>query len=147
MEQQAFEADDEPPVAQTGANSLKKHISKNSNLKTINDVHNWAKDKPEAVGIFETNYEASLFEQELCLRSAKFLGSPLSSWSQTVMLDRASLNNWNRIGEKDESILSVLAPELDNVPGLIWLFPEGSTKRDKDNKKDDTFGIKVNFKV
>ena len=56
--------------------------------------------------------------------------------------------NWSKLGEKDESILSVLTPDLEHVPNLIWLFPEGRTQKELDLKKnEDTFGVNLNFKV
>ena len=70
--------------------------------------------------------KSSLFhsEQEIMYLSTKYLASPLSSWSQTVFLDRKAMGITD-----DESILSILLPNVTDLPELWWLFPEG----DQDN--------------
>lgn len=85
-----------PPGLNVTFNGIKKHAK---NVFTMDDVRKWSENNSEAklqepAHIFQTNYVASLLEQEICLRSAKFLAAPLSSWSQTVMLDRAALWGW-----------------------------------------------------
>ena len=52
--------------------------------------------------------------------SSKFIASPLSSWSQTVMVDRMAIGIMD-----DESILKICLPGVDELPELFWLFPEG----------------------
>ena len=53
-------------------------------------------------------------------QSTKFIASPLSSWSQTVLVDRMAAGIMD-----DESILSICLPDVTDVPELTWLFPEG----------------------
>ena len=53
-------------------------------------------------------------------KSTKFIASPLSSWSQTVLVDRMAAGITD-----DESILSICLPGVTDVPELTWLFPEG----------------------
>ena len=52
--------------------------------------------------------------------STKFIASPLSSWSQTVLVDRMAMGI-----KDDESILDICLPGVDELPELSWLFPEG----------------------
>lgn len=142
-----------PPALDNTFQGIKKHVK---NVFTLSDIKKFVENSPNALellknddaeDIFETNYMASHLEQEICVRSGKYLAAPLSSWSQTVMLDRAALNDWSKLGEKDESILAVLTPDLDHVPPLIWLFPEGRTAKDLEKKdKDESFGVNFNFR-
>ena len=53
------------------------------------------------------------------------------------MLDRASASNAELVGQGDNSILKILAPELKNVPSLSWLFPEGKVTK----VLDDSFKV------
>ena len=153
-----------PPGLNSTFQGIKAHVGTDGSdfqFYTIEDIKKWANqasnkkslaappynlNQKDIDEIFDTNYEASLLEQELCVRSEKFLAAPLSSWSQTVMLDRAVLFDWDQMGQFDESILSVLVPDLEHVPALIWLFPEGRTQKEMEiGKKDDQFGVKLNF--
>ena len=73
----------------------------------------------------DNNYIASFIEQEICFRSKFFLGAPLSSWTQSVIVDRVARDNWNH-----ESSLAALTegaplPPPPGYPPLIFQFPEG----------------------
>jgi len=52
--------------------------------------------------------------------SSKFIASLLSSWFQTVIVDRMAIGIMD-----DESILKICLPGVDELPELFWLFPEG----------------------
>ena len=69
------------------------------------------------------NYYGSFIEQEICYKSQYFLGSSLSSWTQTVIADRLAIGNYNQ-----GSILLELGssePIPPGYPPLIFQFPEG----------------------
>ena len=59
-------------------------------------------------------------QKKIQKKSTKFIASPLSSWSQTVLVDRMAAGITD-----DESILSICLPDVTDVPELTWLFPEG----------------------
>jgi len=71
-------------------------------------------------GVFSDNFAASYLDQELCVRSKIFLGSPLSSWTQTVMLDRVSQGLFDY-----HSIFDIILEDSSSFPKLSWYFPEG----------------------
>ena len=56
------------------------------------------------------------------------------------MLDRAAAKDKGFVGDGDTSILNIWAPHLQNVPRLIWLFPEGDPL-----KAEELFKVKVNL--
>lgn len=89
-------------------------------LYTLSDVIEYAETRSSSRGFFETNYAVSFLEQEICYLSKSFLASPLSSWSQSVLLDRMSES------KEYESVLDVLYDGMPGLPKLTWLFPEGS---------------------
>jgi len=70
--------------------------------------------------VFNDNFAASFLDQELCYKSRLFLGSPLSSWTQTVMLDRVSLGLFDY-----HSLFDVILEDNSRFPKLTWYFPEG----------------------
>ena len=55
-------------------------------------------------GYLDNNYLGSLLEQEICFMSKYFLGAPLSSWTQSVLVDRIAREDYNH-----ESILDVIS--------------------------------------
>ena len=74
-------------------------------------------------GYLNNNYLRSFVEQELCYQSTYFLGSGLSSWTQTILQERFSDFNYNY-----DSIPRKLGAEKPTPPGytpLIFQFPEG----------------------
>jgi len=90
-------------------------------LFTIDDLRHWIKTKkPQYINLLESNYLLSHLEQEIMFLSKKYFASPLSSWSQTVYVDRMAKGITS-----DESILDVFLPGVDGLPQLTWLFPEG----------------------
>ena len=46
-------------------------------------------------GFLRNNYFSSFVEQEICVKSRYFMASALSSWTQTVLLDRLAKQNFN----------------------------------------------------
>ena len=72
------------------------------------------------VGDTTKTSKIDLFSKEIPKKSTKFIASPLSSWSQTVLVDRMAAGITD-----DESILSICLPDVTDVPELTWLFPEG----------------------
>lgn len=79
-------------------------------------------------GYLENNYIASFVEQEVCFRSKFYMGAPLSSWTQSVLVDRMVRDNNNH-----ESALEVVtagspAPPSPGYPPLVFQFPEGDFK-------------------
>lgn len=79
-------------------------------------------------GYLENNYIASFVEQEVCFRSKFFMGAPLSSWTQSVIVDRMVRDN-----NDQESALEVVTagsapPPAPGYPPLVFQFPEGDFK-------------------
>nr|XP_039273478.1 uncharacterized protein LOC120347527 isoform X1 [Styela clava] len=101
--------------------TIHKLRAKTPGLFTIHDVREYAATRRSSTGFFETNYMMSFLEQEICYLSKTFLASPLSSWSQSVLLDRMSEGR-----STFESVLDVLVDGIPGLPKLTWLFPEGS---------------------
>ena len=76
-------------------------------------------------GFLGNNYIASFVEQEVCFKSKFYMGAPLSSWTQSVLVDRLARDN-----EDHESALEVVTagsppPKPPGYPPLIFQFPEG----------------------
>jgi len=76
-------------------------------------------------GYLGNNYVASFVEQEVCFKSKFYMGAPLSSWTQSVLVDRLVREN-----ENHESALEVVTkgsppPPAPGYPPLIFQFPEG----------------------
>ena len=91
-------------------------------MKSEDDVKKFA-DMTLRPGYIRNNYFYSFIEQELCFRSRKFLGSSLSSWTQTVLLDRIARGNYDH-----SSVLHSLGPPNPAPPGyppFFFQFPEG----------------------
>ena len=62
-------------------------------LRTVDDLRHWVRTKlPEKSYLLDTNYLLSHLEQEIMYLSTKFIGSPLSSWTQTVFFDRMAVD-------------------------------------------------------
>ena len=79
-------------------------------------------------GYLSNNYIASFVEQEVCFKSKFYMGAPLSSWTQSVLVDRLVRDNNNH-----ESALEVVTagsppPPPPGYPPLIFQFPEGDFK-------------------
>ena len=90
----------------------------------LNDLYKFTNETLRA-GYLDNNYLGSLLEQEICFMSKYFLGAPLSSWTQSVLVDRIAREDYNH-----ESILDVIstgapAPPPPGYPPLIFQFPEG----------------------
>jgi len=84
------------------------------------DVEKYAL-KTEGPDFMTNNYKASFVEQEICFRSALYLGAPLSSWTQTVLTDRLSRNI-----KQHDSVLRVVGEGRPGFPELVFQFPEGN---------------------
>ena len=105
---------------------LKREFTEDSKKKsqailTFEDLSKFLEKEEENHLI--SNYYLSLVEQEICMRAHYFLGSALSSWSQTILLDRLSQNI-----TLNGDILKILAPKPTTPPGyppFIFQFPEG----------------------
>ena len=75
-----------PPQINNTMAAFKRKIP---SLRTVDDLKFWINEKqPGMKHLLETNYLISHLEQEIMFLSAKFIGSPLSSWTQTVFYDR-----------------------------------------------------------
>ena len=99
---------------------IKKYFG--DKIKTFEDLKNYVEDRTYE-GYLDNSYYSSQIEQEMCLKSSFFLGSGLSSWTQTVLTDRISQGNYNH-----GSILARLGfdqPPAPGYPPLIFQFPEG----------------------
>ncbi|CBY39627.1 unnamed protein product [Oikopleura dioica] len=102
-------------------NTMAAFRRKIPSLRTVDDLRHWIRTKlPEKRYLLDTNYLLSHLEQEIMYLSTKFIGSPLSSWTQTVFFDRMAVDV-----DDDESILDICLPGVDDLPKLTWLFPEG----------------------
>ena len=91
-------------------------------IKTFDDLEKFVRQQIYP-GFLDNTYFSSFIEQELCYRGTYFLGSGLSSWTQTVLTDRLAAGNYNhgsilvRLGMDD--------PPPPGYPPLIFQFPEG----------------------
>ncbi|XP_076812660.1 uncharacterized protein LOC143459403 isoform X1 [Clavelina lepadiformis] len=101
--------------------TLKRLKWKLPNVYIVSDVLKFATINDLMIDVFDNNFSTSFVEQEICYLGAEFLGSPLSSWTQTVMLDRVSEGR----GEYG-SVLDVIFNDSNAFPKLTWYFPEGT---------------------
>ena len=74
-------------------------------------------------GFLRNNYFSSFVEQEICVKSRYFMASGLSSWTQTVLLDRLAKGNFNH----SSALLALGTPNPDppGYPPVLFQFPEG----------------------
>uniref|UniRef100_H2Y2Z6 Uncharacterized protein n=1 Tax=Ciona intestinalis TaxID=7719 RepID=H2Y2Z6_CIOIN len=89
-------------------------------LYVTSDVQAFAENNKFGADIFNNNFATSFLEQEICCLAKVFLGSPLSSWTQSVMFDRVARGN-----SQHSSLLEVLFKDSSTLPKLTWYFPEG----------------------
>lgn len=74
-------------------NTMAAFRRKIPSLRTVDDLRHWIRTKlPEKRYLLDTNYLLSHLEQEIMYLSTKFIGSPLSSWTQTVFFDRMAVD-------------------------------------------------------
>ena len=76
-------------------------------------------------GYAGNNYFSSFLEQELCFQSSFFLGAPLSSWTQSVLIERLAVEKTDY-----DDVLRIVTkgghdPPPPGYPPLILQFPEG----------------------
>lgn len=90
------------------------------NFFYADDVLRYAK-KTKGKDFLDNNYKASFAEQEICFKSTIYLGAALSSWTQSVLVDRLS-----RSIKRHDSVLSVVGNGAPGFPELIFQFPEGN---------------------
>lgn len=76
-------------------------------------------------GYLDNNYLGSLLEQEICQLSKYFLGAPLSSWTQSVLVDRIARGNYDHQSVLDVISVGTPPPPPPGYPPLIFQFPEG----------------------
>uniref|UniRef100_H2YT85 GDP-fucose protein O-fucosyltransferase 2 n=2 Tax=Ciona savignyi TaxID=51511 RepID=H2YT85_CIOSA len=90
------------------------------NFYYMDDVMKFATKKMGS-SFLSNNYKTSFVEQEICFRSAFYLGSALSSWTQTILTDRLARNI-----KRHDSVLSVIGKGAAGFPELVFQFPEGN---------------------
>nr|XP_002128401.1 uncharacterized protein LOC100179097 [Ciona intestinalis] len=77
--------------------------------------------KTKGANFLTNNYKTSFVEQEICFRSAYYLGSSLSSWTQTILTDRLARNI-----KRHDSVLAVVGKGAPGFPEMVFQFPEGN---------------------
>jgi len=102
-------------------NALQHLQTKLRSMFYSDNVKKFAEKFSNLSHIFDNNFSASFLDQEICYRSSVFLGSPLSSWTQTVMLDRVSQGLFDY-----RSLFDVILKDSSRFPKLTWYFPEGN---------------------
>ena len=96
-------------------------------------------DNKDSLAVFQhksnTNTFASKLEQEICTKSDFFLGFPLSSWTQTVMLDRIAQNK-NEIGSVLAEVILKSGLPIPGPPGYPRLLLQLSEADDLDSQAE-----------
>lgn len=85
-------------------------------------------------GYLSNNYVSSFVEQEVCFKSKFYMGAPLSSWTQSVLVDRLVRDNENHESALDVVTAGSPPPQSPGFPPLVFQFPEGDFNFGKLNK-------------